>query len=127
MTNLHDPNIIDQALSKTFTFSRASGTFTDRGKAMAQDLRDGDDPAKIRRFSESILQLSKDPTLPHELAANALSTICGVMIRDDCKAEQKAGNSLFFFMGSEKVLSNAEQAVPLPDLLHVWPSDYWIP
>ncbi len=93
---------------------------------MALDVRDGDDPVTVRRFSESVLQLSKDPKLSEELAAAGISSICGVMMKDDCKAEQQAGNSLFFFEGSEKVLSNAEQSVAVPKLLRVWPSDFWI-
>ncbi len=125
-TELQDSSLIDHTLSKTLSFSRASATFSDRGKALAQDLRDGNDPAMIRRFSEAILQLSKEPGLSAELTSAAIPSICGVLLRDDCKVEQQAGNSLFFFVGSEKVLSDAEQAVPIPKLLRVWPSDYWI-
>jgi len=93
---------------------------------MAQDLRDGDDPATVRRFSEAILRLSKAPGLSAELTSAALPSICGVLLRDDCKVEQQTGNSLFFFVGSEKVLSDAEEAMPIPKLLRIWPSDYWI-
>jgi len=121
-----DSSLVDYTLSQAFWFSREASTFSERGKAMAQDLRDGDDPATIRRFSEAILQLSKEPGLPAELSSAALPSICGVLLRDDCKVAQQEGNSLFFFMGSEKVLSTAEQAVPIPKLLRVWPSDYWI-
>jgi len=125
-TTLDDSSVLDHTLSRTFSFSRAAATFSERGKAMAQDLRDGDDPATIRRFSEAILRLSKEPDLPAELTSAALSSICGVLLRDDCKAEQRAGNSLFFFVGSEKVLSDTEHAIPIPELLRIWPSDYWI-
>jgi Zn-dependent M16 (insulinase) family peptidase len=126
VTDLHDPKIVDHVLSKTFSFSRAAATFSERGKAMALDVRDGEDPATIRRFSESILHLSKDPKLSEELAAAGISSICGVMMKPRCNAEQQAGNSLFFFEGSEKVLSNAERSIPIPKFLRVWPSDYWI-
>jgi Zn-dependent M16 (insulinase) family peptidase len=121
-----DPSIVDYTVSQVFWFSRAASTFSDRGKAMAQDLRDGNDPPTIRRFSEAVLSLSKEPGLSAEIATAALPSICGVLLREDCKAQQQAGNSLFFFMGSEKVLSDAEQAVPVPKLLWAWPSDYWI-
>ncbi len=93
---------------------------------MAQDLRDGDDPATIRRFSDAILRLSQQPGLSAELRSAAVSSICGVLVRDDCKTEQETGNSVFFFVGSEQALSTAKQAVPIPQLLLVWPSDYWI-
>src|SRR5260370_32820120 len=87
VADLHNANIVDHALSKTFSFSRASATFSERGKAMALDVRDGDDPVTVRRFSESVLQLSKDPKLSEELAAAGISSICAVMMKDDCKAE----------------------------------------
>jgi hypothetical protein len=125
-SEVHDSTVIDYALSKTFAFSRAASTFSERGRAMAQDLRDGNDPATIRRFSEAVLQLSKEPGLSKELINAGTSSICGVLLRDDCNSEQKVGNSLFFFMGPEKALSDAEHSIPIPKLLRTWPSDYWI-
>jgi len=122
----NDPHMIDHALSRTFTFSRIALSFSDRGKALAQDIRDGDDPATIRRFSQSILELSKQTGLSAELSSAALSSICGVLVREDCKTQHEAGNSVFFFVGSEKVLTSAKQAVPIPQLVLVWPSDYWV-
>jgi Zn-dependent M16 (insulinase) family peptidase len=120
------PSIVDYALSNTFTFSRARSTFSERGKAAAQDIRDGQDPEKIRRFSEEILKLRKEPDLRSELIRARLTAICGVLLRDDCIDQQKSEGSLFFFVGSEEVLSDVEKRLTMPKLLRLYPSDFWL-
>ena len=61
-----------------------------------------------------------------ELTHAGLAAICGVLVRDDCKEEQRAERSLFFFVGSEQVLSDVEKRASLPSLLRLYPSDFWI-
>src|ERR1700682_3888985 len=99
VSRLKDPSLVDYALSNTFVFSRATSTFSERGKANAQDIRDGNAPEKVRRFSEEILKLRKAPDLLSELTHAGLTAICGVLLRDDCKEQQQSERSLFFFVG----------------------------
>ncbi len=121
-----DLSVVDYALSNTFTFSIERATFSERGKAAAQDIRDGKDPEKIRRFSEEILKLRKEPALPSELTHTGFAAICGVLLRDDCNEQHQTERSLFFFVGSEQVLSNIEKRIAIPKLLKLYPSDFWL-
>ena len=124
---MDEPSLVDYALSQTFTFSREMNTFSERARDSAQDVRDRNDPEKIRRFSRAILRLRDDGGLPRELFDSRITAICGVLLRDECKERQRAGRSLFFFVGSEKVLADAEKRLSIPTLFLLWPSDYWLP
>jgi len=126
VSELHDPTLVDYAFSYTFTFSRAAATFSERGQAIALDIRDGNEPEKIKRFSEAILRLRKEPDLLSELTRTGLAAICPVLLRDDCKVPQQAERAQFFFQGSEHVLSDVEKRLPMPKLLRLYPSDFWI-
>jgi hypothetical protein len=55
-----------------------------------------------------------------------LTAICGVLLSDDCKDQQKSEGSLFFFVGSEEVLSDIEKRLTMPKLLRLYPSDFWL-
>jgi Zn-dependent M16 (insulinase) family peptidase len=123
---LDDSSIVDHALSQTFSFSRSAATFSERGKAAAQDIRDGNEPEKIRRFSEAILKLRQEPDLLEELARAAPVSIGGVLLDEKYVEQQRSGRSLFFFVGSEESLSDTERRLSIPKLLRLWPSDYWI-
>jgi Zn-dependent M16 (insulinase) family peptidase len=125
-SNLQDPLIVDYALRQTFSIPRSIYPPSTRGVAIAQDLRDGNDPETVRRFSEAILKLRQDPTLFSELTHAAAGSICGVLIDQRCKGQHKSSHSIFFFVGSEKILSDTERRLPIPKLLRVWPSDYWL-
>jgi len=93
---------------------------------MARDLRDGNEPEKVRQLSEAILKLRQEPDLLHQLTSAGVSSICGILIRDDCKKEQEAQNSMFFFVGTDQALSGAEKQIPLPDMRRIYPSDFWL-
>jgi hypothetical protein len=125
--DLADLNPVDYVLSQIFAFSREMNTFSERGRALAQDVRDGNSPEKIRLFSEAILRLRQEPDLQSQVLGARITAICAVLLRDDCKIQQKTGRSLFFFVGSEKVLADAEKRLSIPTLFRVWPSDFWLP
>lgn len=125
-SDLDDPSIVDQVLSQTFAFSRVSATFTDRGKAVAQDIRDGNRPEKIRHFSEAILKLRQRENLPGDLAREAPDAIGGVLFDEKFIDQQREGHSQFFFVGSEQILSDIERRLAIPKLLRLWPSDFWM-
>jgi Zn-dependent M16 (insulinase) family peptidase len=126
VSDLKDPDLIDYALGNTFTFSRTMFNFSERGKAVAQDIRDGNEPERIRHFSEEVLKLRKEPDLLLNLTSGGLTAICGVLVREDCREQQQSQDSLFFFGGSEQVLSDIEKRLPIPKLLRLYPYDFWI-
>ncbi len=123
---LRDRDLVDYVLAQFFTFSREMGTTSTRGKEMAHDLRDGNDPEKIRRFSKAILKLRQEPDLLRTLTKTSRASICGVLLRDECKKEHEAEHSLFFFVGAERVLAGAEKQIPIPDLKRLYASDFWM-
>jgi hypothetical protein len=45
---------------------------------------------------------------------------------EDCKEQQQSDNSLFFFVGSEQVLSDVEKRLSVPKFMKLYPSDFWI-
>jgi Zn-dependent M16 (insulinase) family peptidase len=121
----NDPRLIDYALSNSF-FYREMFSFSERGKAAAQDIRDGNEPEKVRRFYEEILKLRKDRNLLPDLVRNGVAAICGVLVRDDCQDQQRALRSSFFFVGSEEVLADVEKRLSMPRLLRLYASDFWL-
>lgn len=124
--DLQDKSLVDYALHESFPLPRSMSTFSERGKALARDLRDGDTPQRIRRFSTSILQLREDPNLFQELTKQGVSSICGVILKPECANQQRFSRSIFFFAGPEKMLSDTENRLNIPKLMRVWPSDYWL-
>ena len=126
LSALRDPTLVDYALQETFPIPRSMATFTERGKGIASDIQDGIDPTVVRRFSQALLRLRGDPNLLSEITSNAMEAVCPVLIKTDCRAEQQESRSLFFFVGSERFLSDAERKLVLPKLLRAYPSDFWI-
>jgi Zn-dependent M16 (insulinase) family peptidase len=120
-----DDNLIDYALEGTFSPPRSMLTFTERGKAIAKDIRDGNDPAQVRRFSQAILHLRGEPNLLSELTKTALDSMCPVLVRKECEQQQREARSLFFVVGPERLLADTENRLPIPKLLRLYPSDFW--
>ncbi len=125
-SHLQDPFIVDYALRATFAIPRSVYPPSTRGIALAQDLRDGNDPEKVRRFSEAILKLRHEPNLFSELAKMAVSSICGILLEPTCSEQHRHSQSIFFFVGSPKTLTDIEKRLAIPTLFRVAPSDYWI-
>jgi hypothetical protein len=124
--DLEEPSLVDYAMSGTFSFPRSIFSPSIRGRALAHDLRDGNEPEKVRRFSEAIVKLRQEPDLFQGLKNAGLTSICGVLVKGDCRKEQEAGQSLFFFVAPEQILSGAEKQVPLPSLLRLYAGDFWM-
>jgi Zn-dependent M16 (insulinase) family peptidase len=115
---------VDYALSQAFDVPRAMLSFSDRGRAFAVDLRDGNTPEKVRRFSEEILKLRQDRDLAEELIKMRVQAIDPVLMSGG-DTGQKAAKSIFFFLGPEEVLSKAAHQLGI-DIVKIWPSDYWV-
>jgi Zn-dependent M16 (insulinase) family peptidase len=120
-----DDSLIDYALEGTFSAPRSMLTFTERGREIAKDIRDGNDPALVRRFSQAILRLRSEPNLLSELTKTALDSMCPVLVMKECEQQQREARSLFFFVGPERLLADAENRLPIPKLLRLYPSDFW--
>jgi hypothetical protein len=123
---LQDDFLIDYALQKTFSPPRSMMTFSERGRGIAKDIWDGNDPAKVRRFSEAILKLRSESNLLRELTDAAKGVTCPVLVVKGCEEEQHRARSLFFFTGPERLLTDAETKLGIPKLLRLYPSDFWI-
>jgi hypothetical protein len=89
-------------------------------------MRDGNTPEKVRQFYETLLKLRNEPDLLSELTRVGRDSLCGILLDENCRRQQEVGHSIFFFVGSDTILSDAENRAPIPKLLRVWPSDYWL-
>ena len=121
----HDPHLIDYALQQTFPIPRSMATFSERGRGIAADIRDGNDPQTIRGFSQAVLELRKDPKLLSELHRTLLDSIGPVLVNQEFEKQQKEKRSLFFLVGPERLLSVAETGLHI-SLYRAYPSDFWI-
>ena len=124
--SLRDEFLIDYALQQTFSVPRSMSTFSERGRGLAKDIVDGNEPEKVRRFSQAVLKLREGPNLLSELTQAGLDSISPVLIKEEFKSPQQKARSLFFFVGPERLLSDAEKRLPIPKLLRLYPSDFWI-
>jgi hypothetical protein len=127
IANTKDPYLVDYALRQLFSLPRSIYTFSIRERAFAQEMRDGNTPEKVRRFYEALLKLRHDPALLSQLTAGGKDSLCGILLEEKCGIEQRVNHSLFFFVGSEKILSDTERRLGGTKLLRIWPSDYWLP
>jgi hypothetical protein len=123
---LRDPFMVDYALQRTFPVPRSMSTFAERGRGIANDIRDGNDPERIRKFSHAILKLRTEPNLLSELIAAATDSIAPVLVNPAFVRQQQKARSLFFFVAPEKALAEAENRLSMPELLRLYPSDFWI-
>lgn len=119
-------NAVDYALSQVFSFSRASMTFSERGRALAHDVQDGNDPDMIKRFSEAILRLRNDPTIDSDLMHSALPAICGVILNATCKDQHNPLGSLFLFVGNRQAIDEIQKELEIPELQRVYASELWL-
>jgi hypothetical protein len=101
------------------------GPFAERGKKLAEDIYDGNEPAKVRRFSEAVLMLKHDPDLLPQILRSGLPSISPVLPEPQFKAVQREERSIFFFIGPERLLADAEKRLAVPKLVRLYPSDFW--
>lgn len=121
-----DPFMIDYALEQTFSAPRSLSSFSDRGRGLAEDIYDGNPPWKVRRFSEALLKLRRDPNLLSEMIAKATDSISPVLLDRRFTDRQRLARSIFFFVGPERTLDDVERQFQIPMLLRLYPSDFWL-
>ena len=122
----HDEFLIEHSLQRTFPLPRSMSTFTERGRGIANDIRDGNDPEQVRRFSEAILKLRAEPNLLSQLTQTAVDAISPILIDKEFTQQQRKARSLFFFVGPERLLADVANRLHLPRLLRLYPEDFWI-
>jgi Zn-dependent M16 (insulinase) family peptidase len=123
---LQDESLLDYAVQKAFPVPRSMSTFTERGMGIAKDIRDGNDPTRISRFSQAILKLRSEPNLLTELNQEFLESIGPVLVKKQFTQQQRDARSLFFFVGPERLLAEAESTLQIPTLLRLYPEDFWL-
>lgn len=124
--DLNDASLIDYTIQRAFPFQRSLSSLADRGKNFARDIYNGNEPAKVRRFSEAILKLRDDPGLMSEVTRSGLPSIGPVLLKPEFRDVQRSQRSIFFLVGPERLLADAEKRLAIPMLLRLYPSDLWI-
>jgi hypothetical protein len=122
---IRDERLIDYAFQNAFPIQRSMFTFTERGKGISNDIRDGNTPELSRRFLLALLQEKNEPDLRNKLLAGAKSSVCPILIRMECTQEQLERRSLFFFTGPERQLAGAENKLGIR-IGRIYPSDFWL-
>jgi Zn-dependent M16 (insulinase) family peptidase len=125
-SELHDQFLVDYALRQTLSTPRSMYSISDRGRAIAEDIRDGNTPEKIRRFSKALLALRNNPDLAAKLKRAAPAAMGTVLPGEENLGFQSKGRSIFIFAASEEILKDVERRLPSGKLQRAWPSDFWI-
>jgi hypothetical protein len=113
--NLNDASLLDYTLQKAFPFQRSMSAFADRGKNLAHDPYDGNEPAKVRRFSEAILKLRGDPGLMSEVTRSGLPSIGPVLLKPEFRNVQRSQRSVFFWSVPRGCWQRLKNALQFPD------------
>src|SRR5262249_24819264 len=82
-------SLIYYPFMRTFPLPRSMSAFTERGRGIAKDIRDGNAPAHVRRFSQAILKLRAEPNLLAELTQAAPDTIGPVLVNKEFIRQQQ--------------------------------------
>jgi Zn-dependent M16 (insulinase) family peptidase len=127
-----NPLLADYAVAQVFGETRAAGTYESRAEAMANDLADGQTPAQVRAFRESILTLRQDPALADKMFARK-DAVYGKFLPGygSVKGKDVAG-AVYFTIGPDKQLDAWEAYLKNTDgaetrLVRLYPRDFWMP
>jgi len=71
------------------------------------------------------LMLKHDPDLLPQILRSGLPSISPVLPEPQFKAVQREERSIFFFIGPERLLADAEKRLAVPKLVRLYPSDFW--
>ena len=119
-----DPRLADYTVAQVFGETRAAGTYEARAEAIASDLTEGQPPAQVRRFRESILALRNDPKLAELLFARKDAVYAQMLPGYDPNAPQVPG-AIYFAIGADKQL-DAWEGYLKAKLYRLYPRDYWM-
>jgi Zn-dependent M16 (insulinase) family peptidase len=125
-SQLTQASSVDYALAQTFAISRTALSPSARAEAMAIDLREGLTPRRMRRFSQALLRLRKDPHLLERLHEALPHIVTAVTLGQDDASTKAAAQSIFFVIAPERQLAELEDDIPGKHLPRMWPSDFWL-
>ncbi|MBU1318490.1 MAG: hypothetical protein KKH67_04755 [candidate division Zixibacteria bacterium] len=125
----NDPSLANYAVAQVFRSSRAASNYEDRGTAMATDLADGLTPEVVKRFRESVLELSKAPDLYDRIQSRMLATY-GEVVPGLDPPGRTATDAVYFIIGPETQFQSFEEYLSgtegKTDVYRLYPRDFWI-
>jgi Zn-dependent M16 (insulinase) family peptidase len=123
------PDLTDYAIAQVFGSSRSPDRYESRGEAMAADLADGYTPEVVRRYSEKVLQLRKQPNLLDELK-NRMENVYGTVLIGYGRPLSESTDGQFFIIGPEKQFQSLEQYIASTEspqtVYRLYPRDFWL-
>ena len=128
-----NPLLGDYAVAQVFGETRAAGTLRSRAEAMAADLADGQTPAQVRAFRESILDPAPGPRARRQaLRAQGRASTPALLPGYGGVKGKDVADAVYFTIGPDKqldaweaYLKNAEGAET--KLVRLYPRDFWMP
>jgi Zn-dependent M16 (insulinase) family peptidase len=127
-----NPLLADYAVAQVFGETRAAGTYENRAESMANDLADGQTPAQVSAFRQSILTLRADPELADKLFARKDAVYAKFLPGYGGVKGKDVAGAVYFTIGPDKqldaweaYLKNAEGAETR--LVRLYPRDFWMP
>ncbi|MEW5795717.1 MAG: hypothetical protein AB1772_05080, partial [Candidatus Zixiibacteriota bacterium] len=124
-----DSSLVDYAIAQIFRSSRSQGRYEQRAEAMAADLADGFTPEVVRRYSEKVLQMRRNPDLLSKLEGQMRDAYGPVLVGYGPPPE-KTTDSYFFLIGPEPQFQSLEEYIASeegPHKIHrLYPRDFWL-
>ena len=124
-----DPRLAEYALAQVFGDSRAPSEYESRGEAIASDLVDGYDPAKVAEYRHKVLEISQRDGLYHELFQRMPEAYGPVLIGYGNPSAQ-SNRGVFFMIGPDEqfqLLENYINTAEGSNKVHkLYPRDFWL-
>ena len=125
-----DRALADYVMAQAFVETRASQSYEARAEGIAADLADGQAPAVVRRFRQSLLDLRRDPQLMDKLVARKDRVHARLLPGYDARGfEGASGGSLV--IGPDRQLDAwaqyLQESAGGARLQRLYARDFWMP
>jgi hypothetical protein len=126
---VRDPALLDYALAQLVGASRAADRFESRARAMASDLEDGLEPARVAAQREALRALAAEPGLFAELLRRREAVLGRVLpgLGAPARAQEEP---VHLAIAPERLLREWEALVrdaePGERVARLWPADLWL-
>ncbi|HEX7829890.1 MAG TPA: hypothetical protein VF787_09545, partial [Thermoanaerobaculia bacterium] len=126
-----NPRYADYAIAQMFGETRAPATYESRAEGIANDLADGVPPEMVKKFRQSVLELTKDPQLATKLFDRKDAVYGRGLPGYNVKGKDVA-DAYYFAIGADKQLDAWEAYLKNADgadtkLMRLYPRDFWMP
>ena len=126
-----DPRLGEYVMALAFAETRASQTYEARAEGIAADLADGQPPAQVRAFRQSLLGLRRDPKLADKLFERK-DRVYARMVPGYGAKSANVADGLFFTIGPDKQLDAWEAYLKATEgggtkLYRLYGRDFWMP